>query len=37
MIARKFPKESSQALVQVLSDCSNQLNILVGPRCDAIA
>ena len=35
MIARKFPKESAQALVRVLSDCRNQLNILVGPQCDA--
>ena len=35
MIARKFPRESAQALVRVLSDCRNQLSILVGPKCNA--
>lgn len=36
MIARKFPKESAQALLQVLGDCRNQLNVLSGPKCDAL-
>ena len=35
LVARKFPKESAQALVRVLSDCKNQLNILVGPKCES--
>ena len=34
MIARKFPKESAQALLRVLGDCRNQLNVLSGPKCN---
>ena len=36
MIARKFPKESAQALLRVLGDCRNQRNVLSGPKCDAL-
>lgn len=33
MMARKFPKDTAQAISKLLAQCSNQLNIATGPKC----